>query len=270
MPSERTPLVALITDLGTRDPGIAQFKTSVLQINPRTRFVDICLDVRPRDLLEAGFLLERCWRDFPIRTYFVVLVDQILAAPRRPLLSVSLDYYYFAPDNGVLSFQFDSDPPSNVYHVTAEHYIDHPVPPMSVHRDVYARAVGWLAKGIDSANFGESVTDYVKLPVPLGQRAAPNIIKGQVLHVDRFGSLVTNIHQSMIDAARQELGADKRFQAVVKDKSVPIIGRWADGGPETCALYGASGYLEVVAPKGEATKVLDANRGAAVQVVFES
>jgi hypothetical protein len=267
MAAERIPVVALITDLGTRDPGVAQFKTAVLAVSPRTRFVDISLEVRPRDLLEAGFLLERCWRDFPIRTYFVLLVDQLLAAPRRPLLSVSMDYYYFAPDNGVLSFQFESDPPSTVYHVTAEHYIDQPVPAGSVHRDVYGRAVGWLTKGIDSSNFGEVVEDYVRLAVPRAQRASPHAIHGQILHVDRHGSLVTNVPQTLIDAMRQEVGADKHLRAIVKDKAVPLVGRWPEGGPEACALYGASGYLEIVAPKGEASKVLDAGRTTAIQVV---
>lgn len=270
MPAERIPLVALITDFGHRDPALVQFKAAALSVNPKIRFLDVSHEIRNRDLLEAAFLLERVYRDFPTRTYFVVMVEQFTAAPRRPLLSVSMDYYYFAPDNGVLSFVYASDPPSNVYHVTAEHYIEHPVPPRNVHRDVYGRALGWLAKGIDSSNFGERVDDYVKLQVPQAQRSSPQEIQGSILQVERHGTCVTNIRYDMINAARGELGSDKRFKAQVKEKPIPIVGGWKEGGPELIAIYGPTGFLEIIAPKGDASKILEVKRGEAVRVLFEA
>src|SRR5687767_7980003 len=104
--AERHSIIALISDLGLRDPQIAQFKAAVLAINPLVHFVDVTHEIKSRGLLEAAFTLERVYRDFPKRTVFVVLVDSVLGAPRRPILGVSMDYYYFAPDNGVLSFAY--------------------------------------------------------------------------------------------------------------------------------------------------------------------
>lgn len=270
MATERKTIIALLSDLGTRDAKIASFKSAVMAVTRNVDFVDVTHELRPRDLLEGAFTLRRIYRDFPIRTIFVTMVEQFLGAPRRPLLAVSLDYYYFAPDNGVLSFVFADDPPSNVYHVTAEHYIKLPPGPLAGYRDTYGQAVGWLAKGIDSSNFGEPVEDHVRLTVPTAQRAAPNTIQGQILHQDRFGTLVSNIHETDINAVRQELGADKRFQAVVGDKGVPVVGGWNEQGPEVVALYGPSKYVELVAPKGDAGNVLGAKRGDAIRVVFES
>lgn len=267
MPSERVPLVVLISDLGSRDPAIAQLKAAALAVHPKIEFLDATHEVRPHDLLEGAFTLGRVFRDFPTRTIFAVLVDQFRGAPRRPLLAVSMDYYYFAPDNGVLSFAYELDPPSTVYSVTAEHYISLPANPLAHHRDIYGSSIGWLAKGIESSNFGEPVTDYVRTKVPRAERAG-NEIRGMALHVDRFGSLITNIPESEVNVVRRELGAQVPFRAVHGDASLPVVGGWQEGGPEVFAAFGATGHVELVSAKGEAAKLLGAKRGDAVSVVF--
>ena len=260
--------IVLISDLGSRDPSVAQFKGSVLEVNPNVNFLDATHEVRPHDLLEAAFTLERIFREFPSRTIFVVLVDQLRGAPKRPLLAVTMDHFFFAPDNGVLSWLFKSEPPSFVYHVNAEHYIDERATPLAHHRDVYGTAVGWLSKGIESGNFGPPITDYVKTQLPTAGRPEPKRIDGMVLHVDRYGSLITNIPLNLINAARHELGAQTPFQARVADKAVPVLGGWKEGAPDVFAVYGPSGYLEIVSAKGEAAKVLGAKRGDKAHVVF--
>lgn len=261
-------IVVILSDLGTRDPALTQFKAAVLNVNSSVRFVDATHEIRPHDLLEAAFTLGRIFEDFPSRTIFAVLLDQYRGAPKRPLLAVTMDHFYFAPDNGVLSFVFGKDPPSSVYHVTAEHYINNAAPPLSHHSQVYGSAVGWLAKGIESGNFGEPVTDFVKTQLPTAQRSQPQQITGMVLQVDRFGSLVTNIPADLINGARHELGAQVPFQARIGDTPIPIIGGWQEGGPEVFALYGASGFLEICHAKGEAAQVLGAKRGDAAHVLF--
>ena len=266
--SERTSIIALISDLGTRDPALAQFKASVLAVNTNVRFVDVTHDIRPRDLLEAAFVLERVFREFQRRTVFVVLVDTLVAAPRRTVLAVSMDYYYFAPDNGVLSYAYQNDDLSKVYEVTAEHLVKLPAGPRAVHRDVFGPAVGWLTKGNDSSNFGEPLDNFVRTPLPQVARTSPSELKGMVLHVDRHGGLITNIHEGQVNAVRAEVGPQTPFRAVLSDVSIPVLGGWAEGAPETIAVYGPSGYLEIVSPKGDASKTLNSKRGDAVTVVF--
>ena len=264
----RVPIIAIVSDLGSREPAVAQFKAAVLTVEPTVNFIDVTHEIRSRDLLDAAFLLERVFREFPTRTIFVVLVEQALGLPRRPLLAVSMDYYYFAPDNGVLSFIYEHDSVSTVYGVTAEHYVSSRPGSLSPHRDLYGTAAGWLAKGIESSNFGDPVTDYVKTSIPKAARVSPTELRGMVLAVDRHGTLVTNIHEADVNAVRQEVGPETPFRAVVGDKSVPVLGAWAEGGPDVVALYEASGYVAIVAPKSEAAKALNAKRGDAVSVVF--
>jgi hypothetical protein len=266
--AERISLVAVISDLGSHDPLVAQFRCAALNVNPNLEIVDISHEVRPHDLLEAAFLLERTYRDFPTRTTFVVMVDQLLGVPRRPLLAVSMDYFYFAPDNGVLSYVYEHDSVSNVYHVTAEHYVKLPPGPLAAPRDTFGPAVGWLTKGIESANFGEAVQDHVKTPLPRAQRTSRNELKGMILCVDRYGSLVSNIHENDVNAVRHAVGPQEPFRAVIGDKSFPVVGGWAEGMPDVVAMYGSAAYVQVVSLKGDASKVVGAKRGDAIAIVF--
>lgn len=261
-------LVVILSDLGTRDPALAQFKAAVVTVNRDVQFLDATHEIRPHDLLEAAFTLGRMYEAFPSRTIFAILLDQYRGAPRRPLLAVTMEHFYFAPDNGVLSFVYEKDPPSSVYHVTAEHYIDTAAAPLAHHSQVYGTAVGWLSKGIESSNFGDPVSDFVRTQLPKAQRPQPQQIAGMVLHVDRFGSLVTNIPAQLINGVRHELGAQVPFQARIGDTSIPIIGGWQEGGPEVFGLFGASGFLEICSAKGEAASVLGAKRGDAAHVLF--
>ena len=266
--AERQSVVALITDLGTRDPTLAQFKAAVLAVNTNVTFDDVTHEIRQRDLLEAAFVLERIFRDFGRRTVFAVLVEPVLAVQRRAILAVSLDYFYIAPDNGVLSYAYKSDDVSNVYEINAEHLVRLPARPRAAHVDVYGPSVGWLTKGVETSNFGPPVEDYVKTPLPQVARTSPKELKGMVIHVDRFGGLLTNVHENEINAVRAEIGPQVPFRAVIGDASIAVAAGWAEGGPETVAVYGPSGYLEIIAPKGDASKLLNGKRGDAVTVAF--
>ena len=118
------------------------------------------------------------------------------------------------------------------------------------------------------ASFFSLPFDYVKTQLPQATRSSPQELRGIVLHVEKNGSLVTNIHANDINAVRHEVGAQVPFRAVVGDHSVPVVGRWQEGAPEVVAVYSATGYLTLVAAKAEATAKLGVQRGAAVAVAF--
>ncbi len=266
--AERTPLIVLLSDLGSRDPAIAQFKAAVFGVTTNVKFLDATHEIEPRDLLEGAFTLACMFRDFARRTAFVVLVDPVLGAPRRSILAVSMDYFYFAPDNGVLSFVFEQDEISNVYGITAEHLVRPVEGPLSVHRDTFGTAVGWWAKGLDSSNFGEPITDYQRLALPKPQLVPPRELKGAVLQVSRHGMLVTNVHSNDINALYAQAGQKVPFRVVMGDQSISVASAWAEGAPDLFATYGAAGYLTIVSAKGSAAKTLNAKRGAPVSLVF--
>lgn len=266
--SERKSLIVLLSDLGARDPAIAQFKSAVYQITSNIEFLDASHEIPPRNLLEGAFTLARLYKDFPRRTAFVILLEAVVGAPRRPILAVSMDYYYFAPDNGVLSFVYEQDDVSTVYAITSEHLVRQPTGPLSMHRDMYGTAVGWWAKGLDSSNFGDPITDFQRVAVPKPQLVPPREMKGAILHVSRNGGLVTNVHTNDINAVFAQAGQQVPFRIVLGDQSIPVLGAWAEGAPDVFATYGASGHLEIVSAKADASKALNAKRGDAITIVF--
>ena len=213
-------------------------------------------------------MLASIFRDFSRRTAFVVLVEPVVGAPRRPILVVSMDYYYFAPDNGVLSFIYEQDDISNVYGITAEHLVKTPTGPLSMHRDMYGTAVGWWAKGLDSSNFGDPITDYQKLALPKPQIIPPRELKGAVLRIDRHGGLVTNVHANDINALYAQAGQQVPFKVMVGDQSIAVASSFVEGAPDIFATYGAAGHLTIVSAKGSAVKTLNAKRGMPVSLIF--
>jgi S-adenosylmethionine hydrolase len=265
--SDRKSLIVILSDLGTRDPAVAQFKSAVFAITQNVEFLDATHEIPPRNLLEGAFTLARLYKDFARRTAFVVLVEAVTGAPRRPILAVSMDYFYFAPDNGVLSFVYDLDDVSNVYGITSEHLVK-PAGPLSMHRDMYGTAVGWWAKGLDSSNFGEPVTDFQRVAIPKPQLVPPRGMKAMILHVSRNGGLVTNVHQRDIAAVFAQAGQQVPFKVVIGDQSIPTVAVWAEGMGDLFATYGASGHLEVCSAKADASKALNAKRGDAISILF--
>ena len=95
------PLLALLTDFGTRDPYVGIMKGAILSINPEARIVDVSHDVPAHGVEAAGFTLRSCVPHFPTGTQFVVVVDPGVGTKRRILYGESARHRFLAPDNGV-------------------------------------------------------------------------------------------------------------------------------------------------------------------------
>ena len=192
-------IITLTTDFGSKDPFVGIMKGVMLNINPLITIIDITHTISPQNILEAAIAVEASFSYFPHKTIHVVVVDPGVGSGRRPLL-VSADYHYFiGPDNGVFSRIYKKSESLDVFHVTAEHYFL-PQRSATFHgRDVFAPVAAWLAKGIHVERFGDPITDYVTLPLPAPVFLQENTIEGEVVYIDRFGNLITNIHDTMLN-----------------------------------------------------------------------
>ena len=118
---------------------------------------------------------------------------------------VTDSYYFVGPDNGLFSLVYQEAERIRVHHITSSHYYL-PNPGPTFHgRDIFAPVAAWLTKGIPSGNFGEEITDFVKLNVPLAKKAE-NGFEGHVVHIDRFGNVITNITYKDIQSLVPEGG----------------------------------------------------------------
>src|SRR5216117_4488880 len=178
------PVIALLTDFGTRDHYVGTMKGVALTICPEATLVDISHEVPAHDVVGGALELAACYRYFPAGTVFLVVVDPGVGSTRRGIAADAGDYKFVAPDNGVLTVVLDEHPPKRVVELTERKYARPTVSRTFEGRDRFAPAAAWLAKGIELAALGRSAGAIQKLEIPKPQVDADRI-DGQVLRVDR-------------------------------------------------------------------------------------
>jgi S-adenosylmethionine hydrolase len=257
------PVIALLTDFGSRDHYAGTMKAVILGICPETTLVDISHDIPAHDLLTAALELAASYKYFPSGTIFLVVVDPGVGSARRAIAVDTGEYRFVAPDNGVLTAVLRETPARRTVELTERRYARATVSRTFEGRDRFAPAAGWLAKGVDFAALGRSAGAIQQLSIPTPQ-AGEDVLAGEVLRVDRFGNLVTNIDRKLFDKfahanAIEISAAGHRIGRVVATYAE------ADEG-EVCALFGSSDHLEIAVNAGSAADDLRLSRGAAVTI----
>ena len=257
------PLIALLTDFGTRDHYAGTIKGVVLGICPDATLVDITHDIPPHDVEAAALELAAAYRYFPAGTVFLVVVDPGVGSQRRGMAAETAEHRFVAPDNGVLTLVFRDAPAKRVVELTERRYARPTVSRTFEGRDRFAPAAGWLAKGVQLSAFGRNLTDYCALTIP-----EPDVerdrIAGQILWIDRYGNLVTNIERR----AFERLAHDAAVQIDAGPHRVGrLVATYADIGPdEVCALFGSTDHLEIAANATSAVEKLGLARGAPIVI----
>ena len=258
------PIITLTTDYGTSDHLVGALKGVILNIRPDVKLVDINHHVVPYDVLDGALSIGAAYRYFPPRTIHLVVVDPEVGTQRRPILVTGEHHYFVAPDNGVLSLVYENEPGVKVRHVTAEHYFLNPISNTFHGRDIFAPVAGWLSKTGQASSFGEEVNDYVRFSLPK-PKASGNAVRGVVLRIDHFGNLMTNFPAEDV---RQWTAPNGKIKIQVAGKEIHQLAQtYAQGAPgEPFGVLGSSGFLEISVNKGNAARLLGAQRGAEVIV----
>lgn len=257
------PVIALLSDFGSRDHYAGTMKGVILGICPDAALVDISHEVPAHDVMTAALELAACYKYFPQGTIFLVVIDPGVGSNRRGLAADIGDYRFVAPDNGVLSAVFQDSPPRKVVELTERRYARPTVSRTFEGRDRFAPAAAWLAKGIQLAALGRTLTDYHKLEIPKAQADAA-ALSGTVLRIDRFGNAVTNIDrrtfEKFVDGAQVQVEAGEH-------RIGRLVATYADiGADEVCALFGGTDHLELAANSSSAAERLSLTRGASIVI----
>ncbi|MBI3091390.1 MAG: SAM-dependent chlorinase/fluorinase [Candidatus Tectomicrobia bacterium] len=256
------PIITLTTDFGLEGPFIATMKGVILTINPQVTIVDVTHQIRTHRVREAAFLIRSVEPYFPRNSLHVVVVDPGVGSERRPLLVVTERSMLVGPDNGVLS-PFFRDEGCRVYHITAEKFFLSPVSATFHGRDIFAPCAAWLSTGIKPVAVGPEVHDPVRLDLPIPHRVDDGAIRGEILYIDHFGNLITNI------------SADLLRESNLPSPVVRLAQHRVRGGLrcyEECppgslgALINSWGLLEIFAPQQNAAKLLNVDVGEPVRV----
>jgi S-adenosylmethionine hydrolase len=257
------PIIALLSDFGSRDHYAGTMKGVVLGICPDATLVDITHDVPPHDVMAGALQLAASYRYFPTGTVFLAVVDPGVGSARRGLAAEAGDYKFVAPDNGVLTAVFQAEPPRKVVELTERRYARPTVSRTFEGRDRFAPAAAWLAKGTQLSALGRPVPNYHQLDIPVPV-VSGDLLSGIVLIVDRFGNLVSNIDRRTFDA----FARNQAIRIVAGSHPVArLVSTYTEiASAEVCALFGSSDHLEIAVYAANAEERLGLTRGSRIEI----
>ncbi len=257
------PLIALLSDFGSRDHYAGTMKGVMMGICPELSLVDITHSVRPHDVLEGALQLAAACRYFPPGTIFLAVVDPGVGSSRRGLAAEAGDYRFVAPDNGLLTAVFQEMPPRKIVELTERRYARPTVSRTFEGRDRFAPAAAWLARGIQLSALGRTLPSCQQIDIPRPE-VTTTTLRGVVLLVDHFGNLVTNIDRRAFEA----LARDHPVSLTAGGHAIGgVVATYADIRPgEVCALFGSTDHLEIAANGGSAEAALALTRGARIEI----
>lgn len=243
-------IITLLTDFGTSDSYVAEMKGRLLGLAPEATIVDITHDIAPGDVMAGAYVLRRAWPEFPRDTIHVAVVDPGVGTSRRALAVDAAGHLFTGPDNGLLESALAE------FQAKAVALPEPATVSKTFHgRDVFVPAAAVLFMVRDIAKLGVPVRDPVRLGVPTA-RVRDGVASGTVIHIDGFGTLVTNIERAMVEGART---------ARAGAHAIPILATFADVAPgEPVAFIGSGGTLEIAVRNGRAVDVLKIERGAEI------
>lgn len=259
----KNSIITLLTDFGTKDPYVASMKGAILNINPRCSLVDITHDVIPHDIQEGALILANTFSYFPRGTIHLAVVDPGVGSARRPVLLVTPNYFFVGPDNGLFGLVTQRERVKQVVVLSRKEYFL-PEVSMTFHgRDIFAPAAAHLSLGVKPSAFGYKTRSLKELGIrrPIVKDGK---LLGEILHIDTFGNLVSNIDgEKLFQFTR---GRPVVIRAGGKGIRELKRGYWQGKKGEPIALIGSGGFLEICVREGNAQKMLRAKRGDPIRI----
>jgi hypothetical protein len=259
---KRVSVVGMLTDFGLKDHYVGVMKGVMLSINPQLNIIDLSHDIEPHDVMNAYFLLQNSYRYFPKGTIFVVVIDPGVGSQREIICVLTAEYTFLAPDNGILSFLYRVDDVKTIYAITNRKYFLDEISATFHGRDIFAPVAAHLSLGLHPSKLGEQLHSMLRLGYSEPKVHVGGIIDGEVISIDRFGNLITNI-------SSEYLQEKTKIELTIKGKRIEEICKFYDAkkAGELVAIIGSSGNIEVSVTRGNAAKKLRAKVGDRLQLV---
>ncbi len=261
------PTITLLTDFGLRDGYAGVMKGVIWGIAPDAQIADLSHQIGAQNVMEGAIALGRTAPFFPAGTVHVAVVDPGVGTHRRPIAARLGQQYFVAPDNGLLTIVIEQaeaqNEPTEFVHLDNPRYWLAEVSNVFHGRDIFSPVGAHLANGVPLRELGAPISDPQRLALPRPQ-PIPGGWRGEVIQVDRFGNLATNLLRAdlaPLGALRVRL-AGKELRGLVKTFGERPVG-------ELIALYGTHDDLIVSVVNGSAEKLLGAGVGQPVEVLTE-
>ena len=268
-------IITLTTDFGTRDHYVGAMKGVIKTIAPKADIVDVTHQIEPHNVIHASFVLMNtvCW--FPEGSIHLAVVDPGVGGDRRALLAATENYMFVGPDNGLLSYVYEDPAFLWVRELQTVEYFLQKVSSTFHGRDVFAPVAGYLSTGESPDKFGPLLLEPKTLDGVRGEVDSRGTISGEVVYIDSFGNLITNIDTSAFweGETKAEEDGGRSFPVIeIGGTAIRGIGEfYQEAIPgELGAHFNSWPLLEVFLPEGNAAEKLGVERGAPVKVSFET
>ena len=268
--AQTRPVVALMTDFGLGDGDVGVMKGVIAGIAPDANIIDLTHEIAPQNVPSAAWILSSAYRYFPAGSVFVCVIDPGVGSSRGAIAVYAGDWFFVGPDNGLFSYVYAEQPVHTAVRLENPAYQLPHVSSTFHGRDIFAPAGAYLARGVALHEFGSpvdiSTLQRIDITPPVRKR---NYIDANILHVDRFGNLITNIPLSLVSnlfdlhnvsaefpGKRATITQRRRFFAEGAEDGVPFI-------------YGdSSGYVGIAVRNSSASRTLGISAGAPVTLII--
>jgi S-adenosyl-L-methionine hydrolase (adenosine-forming) len=259
-------IITLLTDFGSRDEYAACLKGVILGINPAAVLVDLSHEVPPQDIRAGAFILAAVAPYFPPGTIHLAVVDPGVGSGRRALAARARGRFWVGPDNGLFHLILAGRDDLEVVSLENPAYFLPQVSATFHGRDLFAPVAAHLSLGVELSQLGPAVNNPVRLtwPEPL---VSEKLMRGEIIYVDRFGNLVSNIAASVLNSWLRR----GNFHLQAGKATLTRLHRtYEEAAPgEVVALVGSHGYLEIACVLGSAARKLKAGVGLTLEAIQE-
>ena len=269
------PVIALLTDFGLADGDVGVMKGVIAGITPEINIIDITHDVDPQNISSGAWILASAYRYFPKNTVFVCVVDPGVGSSRRAIAIDAGDWFFVGPDNGLFSYVLAEQ---NIQAVVVLSNPAYQLPQVSATfhgRDIFAPAGAYLARGITLFELGPQIDAATLQRIDIGPPERKGTqIDAHIIHVDRFGNLITSIPLTLVPElfSVQTAGQAMRILFPSRDIVVNKRRRFFAEGPDDGEpfIYGdSSGYVSIAVRNGNAERVLGVGFGTPITLLTQ-
>lgn len=259
-------MIALITDFGIDGSFVAAMKAVIYSINSNVKIIDITHSVSPQNVKEARFHLESCYKFFPKGTIFLCLVDPEVGSSRKAIIVKTDDYFFLAPNNGLLSQIIKEHKNIIIYDLSSSFNSLKNISNTFHGRDIFAPAAAYISLDPNYCNSLKRLapSEIKLIESPVLEKLNESTFKTEIQHIDRFGNLISSIPEKYFQNIDMSSIKIKYKSKVIK---CLFLKSYSDAGEGKFLAYiGSSGFLEIAIRNGNAKNEIGCEPNEIIEV----
>ncbi|MFN6943753.1 MAG: S-adenosyl-l-methionine hydroxide adenosyltransferase family protein [Cytophagaceae bacterium] len=254
-------IITLTTDFGFRDHYTAAVKANLIKVHPNVRLIDVSHHIEPFNISHGSYVLSNVFREFPEGSIHLVSVHKPSRTVEPCIAFQSNGHYFFGVDNGLLSLVTEDEPTE----VIKLHGSEEPQKFTFFAKDILVPAINKLVGGAALGELGTAMPGMRKMLNPQ-LRVTKNLIAGNIVHIDHYGNLVTNIKKEEFERVSESRSFMLKFGRENTDVISPTYLSPDEG--DCMAVFNSNGYLEIAINKGKADRLLGMRSSLPVMIQF--